>query len=157
MTSDEATNRSSKELVEYLLRDARKKLVETGTRNRLVHVNRINKRSKSLTIVNEQSDAIYELLRAKRSKMSFLPLVKPSDDEEPEDLDLAALSNELVEGDARYTDRFLEVPHTPDKLSKNLLSLALDAKTAEEEQGINGHCQCNLTLKRKICSRSVVI
>ena len=38
---------------------------------------------------------------------------------------------------ARHTDRYLETPLGPDGLQKRLLRLARDAKTAEEEQGIN--------------------
>ena len=44
--------------------DVRSRFVETGTRNRLVHVNRANTGGNVLNIVNERSDEIYELLTA---------------------------------------------------------------------------------------------
>ena len=46
------------------------------------------------------------------------------------------LDDEL-DAEARHTDRYLETPSGPDALQKRLLRLAKDAKTAEEEQGIN--------------------
>ncbi len=48
------------EAFDRLLEDIRKKLVETGTRNRLIHVNRENKRANSLNIINERSDDIFQ-------------------------------------------------------------------------------------------------
>ena len=39
----------------HLLEQARKRLVETGSRNRLVHTSRHTKRSKSIDIVDERS------------------------------------------------------------------------------------------------------
>ena len=39
--------------------------------------------------------------------------------------------------ESRFTDRLLDTPLRVDALQKRLLQLARDAKTAEEEQGIN--------------------
>ena len=138
MQSD-ARNRQSKTdpLIEHLLRDARKKLLETGTRNKLVHVNRGAKRAKSVAIINERSDDIFSLVRTRSNKMHFRPLIKEAADADDTELNLASLTPDLAPDDPRFTDKYLEVPHTPDRLSKKLLRLALDAKTAEEEQGIN--------------------
>ncbi len=44
--------------------DVRTRLVETGTRNRLVHVNRANTRGNLLSIFNERSDEVHTLLCA---------------------------------------------------------------------------------------------
>ena len=47
-----------------LLEGARSKLVETVTRNRLIHVNRNAKRSNTLNLINERSDDVFSILRA---------------------------------------------------------------------------------------------
>ena len=62
-----------------LLNDARRRLVETGTRNRLVHVNRSAKRANALDIVEERSAEIYDLLKVQGKRMRFLA----RDEEEP--------------------------------------------------------------------------
>ena len=41
--------------------EVRSRLVETGTRNRLVHVNRANSRGNVLNIVNERSERVHTL------------------------------------------------------------------------------------------------
>ena len=55
--------------VRRVLDEARKKLLDTGTRNRLVHVNRENKRANALNIVNEVSDEIFRQLRLDGRRM----------------------------------------------------------------------------------------
>ena len=59
-------------LIETLLEEARKRLVETGTRNRLIHINRRSKRANALNIINERSDDIFDLLRVQNKKMRFI-------------------------------------------------------------------------------------
>lgn len=56
--------------VSELIEAARKKLVDTGTRNRLVHVNRTG-RGRFLNIVNERADDVFRILYAERRKMRF--------------------------------------------------------------------------------------
>lgn len=46
--------------VRKLFEETRRRLVETGTRNRLVHVNRQSRRSNTLDIINERSDDVYK-------------------------------------------------------------------------------------------------
>jgi hypothetical protein len=55
----------------HLFDDIRKRLVETGTRNRLVHVNRATTRGNVVNIVNERADDVYAILSARRV-MRFL-------------------------------------------------------------------------------------
>jgi len=117
-----------------LLEGARRRLLETGTRNRLIHVNRANKRANVLNIINERSNDIFEILRVKERKMRFLAKGKDEDDDEGEPL-FADIDGEFDE--ARYTDNNLETPLGPDALQKRLLRLSRDARTAEEEQGVN--------------------
>jgi len=124
-----------------LLEDARRRLVETGTRNRLVHVNRGAKRANVVNVVNERSDDIFDILWANAKKMTFAPLLKdvePGADAEAEDVETPQL--EFIQNDAdesRFRDNLLEVRLTPDGLQKRLLRLARDAQTAEGEQGVN--------------------
>jgi hypothetical protein len=119
--------------IEKLLEDLRKRLVETGTRNRLVHVNRKNKRAKAVPIIDERSEDIFEILRVKGTKMQFAA----RGTEEEEDAPGLILSVEEEQDESRYKDKFLDTPFAPDTLQKKLLSVARDARTAEEEQGIN--------------------
>lgn len=128
---------TSKNMIHKLLEGARLSLVETGTRNRLIHVPRENGRANVLNIINERSDDIYEILRSKGRKMKFLA---QGQDDEPEDGETPLLES-IVSDEAfdekRYTDNNLETPLGVDAQQKRLLKLYRNAKTAEEEQGIN--------------------
>ncbi len=126
---------TSERRVVAVLEDSRRKLLETGTRNRLVHVNRKNQRANCLNIVNERSDDVYEILRTNSKRMRFKAMGK---DKEVEDPDLRLLEIEDTEvSEERYTDLILETPLGPEALQKRLLKMANAAKTAEEEQGVN--------------------
>ncbi len=112
----------------------RERLVETGTRNRLVHVNRANSRANVLNIVNERSDDVFSFLSSDK-KMRFLAIGKDKDDQSDQIKFFDAGEGGFEE--ARYGDNQLEAKLGPDALQKRLLKLAREAKTAEEEQGIN--------------------
>ena len=129
--------------VSKLIEDARKKLVDTGTRNRLVHVNRTG-RGRFLNVVNERADDVFRILYAERLKMRFhASEAAPVDEEENEDdfhfdeVDLAGFDGVDEIDESRFTDRLLDTSLGTDALQKRLLQLARDARTAEEEQGIN--------------------
>ena len=122
--------------IESLLEEARKRLVETGTRNRLIHVNRRAKRGNFLNIINERSDDIFQILRLDGKKMRFAGKGQEEDDNDSNGIVLTEINDEEFDA-SRYTDSILETPLTPDALQKRLLRLARDARTAEEEQGIN--------------------
>jgi hypothetical protein len=49
--------------VSKVLEASRRKLLDTGTRNRLVHVNRTNSRANCLNIINEHADEVFRSLR----------------------------------------------------------------------------------------------
>jgi len=119
--------------IQKLIDDTRKRLVETGTRNRLIHVNRANTRSNVVNVVNERSQDVASLLRSGRA-MRFLALGRDKGD--ADELHLASEDDGEVGGD-RYTDNHLETRMGPDSLAKRLLKIAREAQTAEEEQGIN--------------------
>ena len=116
-----------------LLEGARRRLVETGTRNRLVHVNRTTKRSNTLTVINERADDIFGILKTDSRKMKFAA-TKSEEEDEPDELQFSPGHSDQEFDENRYTDQFLETPLTPDGLQKRLLKLARDTRTAEEEQ-----------------------
>ncbi len=120
--------------IQKLIDDTRKRLVETGTRNRLIHVNRANTRGNVVNIVNERSQDVAAVLRGGKA-MRFRALGRDKA-EEVDDLHLAFEDDGEI-GDERYTDNQLETRMGPDALAKRLLKIAREAKTAEEEQGIN--------------------
>jgi len=129
-------------LTTKVLDAARRKLLETGTRNRLVHVNRANQRSNCLAVINERSDEVFALLRDQSKRMRFKATGKdrrPEDGSEDEQLSLLAddAAADDMSGPERFTDQFLETPLGPEAQARRLLRLACDARTAEEEQGLN--------------------
>ena len=126
----------SEQTIEKDLDGARRKLLDTGTRSRLIHVNRTNRRANCLNIINEQSDDIFRILRKDGQKMRFKAMGKDKSIDGEEML-LAMPDERLEPGARRYTDKFLETPLGPEALERRLLRLASDAKTAEEEQGLN--------------------
>jgi len=121
-------------VLQRLLDDTRRKLVETGTRNRLVHVNRTKTRGNILNIVNERSDDVYSLLACGKT-MRFRAI--GTDHEEGSDAIRLADAHEDGFDTARFTDTELETRLGPNALQKKLLKIAREAKTAEEEQGVN--------------------
>ena len=127
--------------VAALFETARKKLVDTGIRNRLVHVNRKG-RGRWLNVVNERSDDIFRILYAERRKMRFHPSETAAEDVDEgsiyfDDADLSLFPGVTEVDESRFTDRLLDTNLGTDALQKRLLQLAGDARRAEEEQGIN--------------------
>jgi hypothetical protein len=117
-----------------LFNEIRKRLVETGTRNRLVHVNRANARGNHVNIANEHSDEVYHILSAGKT-MRFRALGKDGA-EEAGDIRFTSDDGADVSED-RLTDNLLETRMGPDALQKRLLKIYREAKTAEEESGAN--------------------
>ena len=119
------------------LEAARRSLLDTGTRNRLIHVNRNNRRANCINIVNERSDDVFGILRRDGRRMKFKAMGEDRHDPDDDTLlaPIDAYDGERDEG--RYTDAYLETILGPDAQQKRLLRLALDARTAEEEQGVN--------------------
>lgn len=128
--SDRAPGRDLSGVLDAL----RKRLVDTGTRNRLIHVNRNAKRANVLNIVHERSDDIYDLLRMNGRKMRFR--ARGRDEPGPESDDVLFVLDEDVDT-SKYRDAFLETELGPQALEKRLLKLYRDSKTTEEEQGAN--------------------
>jgi hypothetical protein len=127
-------DRPDKSALSKLFDETRKRLVETGTRNRLVHVNRKNNRATVVNVVNERSEDVYPILGSGKA-MRFLAIGRDQDG----DGDSIKLADPGEPGfDAeRYTDAQLETRMGPDALQKRLLKIAREAQTAEEESGVN--------------------
>lgn len=136
MVEQGSEDEGARSAVTKLFDDTRLRLVETGTRNRLIHVNRANARGNVLNIVNERSDDVFRLLSAGRA-MRFLAMGQDKD-EDRGDLDGDFAEPEDGDFDAeRPADTQLETRLGPDGLQKKLLKIAREAQTAEEESGVN--------------------
>ncbi len=122
--------------ISIVIEGLRRKLLETGTRNRLIHVNRANQRANCLNIVNEKPDEVFRRLRTQSQRMRFKALGKDRETVGQE-LMLALPDETPAATTERQTDQYLETLLGPEALARRLLRLARDAKTAEEEQGLN--------------------
>jgi very-short-patch-repair endonuclease len=122
----------AKSLLERLLADARLRLVETGTRNRLVHTPRSSKRRRSLPIVGADADSLVEMLARSSRTMRFLPANSAAA------LALGMPASNIARlPTPSSASAFLQTNLEIEALEKRLLAIYRDAKIAEEEQGIN--------------------
>ena len=121
------------------LTSTRRKLLDTGTRNPLIHVKRENRRRTQLNVINENADEIYSILRAGKKQMAFTPMGDDSDDSTDtlDGLELAPDQKDVQNDPGRLKDSLLETPLGPETLAQRLLHIAGTARVAEEEQGIN--------------------
>ncbi len=122
-----------------VLASARRKLLETGTRNRLVHVNRENKRSNSLNIVNEQTEEVYRLLLrvtagactsrrwARTGRTRRMTTVRNWSNTSPKPTYPKTVCATMC----------LKRRWVPKRWRAAFCAWPTDAKTAEEEQGLN--------------------
>ena len=133
--------------LEEKLEKARTELLDLSARNRLLNMARSTKSAKILPVVNEQSVEIYRFLVRENRPMTFLPGHGPEDappgnvDEESGEIaEIAQPEDETVNERGvlnRYADNKLQTRLTPAGLQKRLLDLYYDARTLEEEQGVN--------------------
>jgi len=82
----DTSSRAIDKLRSYLA-DARDRLLDTTTRNRLVHVNRKG-RINALNIINERTESIYRILGENGKRMAFAAQGKDKikDEDKPEEL-----------------------------------------------------------------------
>jgi Protein of unknown function (DUF4011)/AAA domain len=119
--------------IEKLLGQARFKLIETGTRNRLVHTPRGGKRSRALAIAGTMSDQVFASLVREDRPLRFLATQEIADIQR----EAARLKTpRLVTPKTCYRNG-LQTSLSPELLHKRLHAIHRDAKTAEEERGIN--------------------
>ena len=112
----------------------RRALLDLGTRNRLINVPLRTKGVRTLEFTDEKSVEIYRLLTEGKG-LSFLP-AKAENGDLP--LEQPAEAQEGGEGVApRHRDTRLQTLLTAEALQKRLLDLWYDARTLEEEQGVN--------------------
>jgi len=122
----------------------RRELLDLSTRNRLLSIPKASKSARLIHIVDELSVQIYRILTEEKKSMTFLA-GRDSGELDLDDADSENLpsphvsdSNGDAEGVAkRHVDSRLQTGLTPDGLQRRLLALYTDAKTVEEEQGVN--------------------
>src|SRR6185437_8513104 len=131
----EPINRSRAKQVESLLAEARKRLIDTGARNRLVHTNRRSKRPSTLSIVAQDLDSLFtEIVRNGRSmRFRSNPRLTGTADETPSE-SANDLDDLLIESKSQD---ILQTRIAEETLQRRLLKFYRDAKTLEEEQGVN--------------------
>lgn len=133
--------------IEAKLERARTELLDLSARNRLLNMPRSGKSAKILEVVDERSTEVFRLLVRDQRAFTFVPgkaapggsteegaeaaeeieeLAQPED----EGLDARGIAN-------RHADTRLQTRLTPPGLQKRLLDLYYDARTLEEEQGVN--------------------
>jgi len=128
------------------LEKARRELLDLTIRNRLLNVPRKSKTAKLVEVQDELSSEVFRLLAREGKSFTFLagneseidadsadyddpnfaPLPQPGDDE----ADARGIAK-------RHSDTRLQTALTSKALQKRLLSMFYDARTAQEEMGIN--------------------
>jgi hypothetical protein len=120
--------------LDALLAEARTRLIETGTRNRLVHTNRRAKRPSTLAILQSDSDSLLHRLVRDSASLRFLSdprITAKGGEEHEEEIDDRPLVPPTL------PDNVLQTRVGEEALQRRLLKFYRDAKTLEEEQGIN--------------------
>ena len=127
--------------IKRILEAEREYLLDLSTRTRLLNTPRHSKRSKLIDVVDELSNEIFRILARENRPMSFLPAFEEEESVEHElpGLMLPPPQEEVDQNGvaARHRDTRLQTELTPAKLQLRLRQLQADAKTAEEEQGVN--------------------
>jgi hypothetical protein len=118
-----------------LLAEARRRLIETGTRNRLVHTNRRAKRPSTLAILQDDSDSLFQRLVRDGTTVRFRsdPRIIAKGGEGQDD----AVDDDKPLASGPVPDNVLQTRVGEEALQRRLLKFYRDAKTLEEEQGIN--------------------
>ncbi|WP_276120154.1 DUF3320 domain-containing protein [Pararhizobium qamdonense] len=130
--------------VDAKIEAARTELLDFSARNRLLNVPRFSKSAKTVDVIDEKSSEVFRILVSEGKAMTFLAGAKGRDAKEgdnQEDLIELALPDDDDRDDAgrllRHGDTRLQTKMTPNALQKRLLDLYFDARTLEEEQGVN--------------------
>ncbi|AFL53335.1 very-short-patch-repair endonuclease [Sinorhizobium fredii] len=130
--------------VEAKVERARTELLDFSARNRLLNVPRFSKSAKTVDIVDERAAEVFRVLVSEGKAMTFLAGAKgrePKEGDGTEELiELALPDDDDRDGTGRllrHADTKLQTRMTPNALQKRLLDLYFDARTLEEEQGVN--------------------
>lgn len=119
--------------IEKLLIEARLKLVETGNRSRLIHTPRGSKRSRALAINGNSCDQIFANLVQERKPLRFFASEEIADIQR----EAARLKTPRLVAPKQNCWTGLQTSLSPELLQRRLHTIHRDAKTAEEERGIN--------------------
>lgn len=133
-------------LRERLLKE-RSALLDLSARNRLLNTPLRTRNNRAIEIVDEKSTEVFRLLTEGKS-MTFLPGIALAGEEraglEPDDIETGAIpqpdSDEAVDERgiaSRHADLKLQTRLTSEGLQKRLFDIWYDARTLEEEQGVN--------------------
>ena len=114
-------------------------LLDLSARNRLVNTSRSVGRTSRLDIVDELATEVFRLLVAERKKMTFLACLEDEEGEGVVESDGTPSLPQPEDGEMaeRHSDTKLQTNLKSDKLQNGLLKLFRDARTFEEEQGVN--------------------
>ncbi len=127
--------------IEKLLSEVRIKLIETGTRNRLIHTPRGARRTRCLPIVGARPDAVFVNLVARKEAASLPRRQRPrrcfAGGGRREDRAPRQAAGSIRPADAMRAAAPCRRRSRPDLLQKRLHAIYRDAKTAEEERGVN--------------------
>ena len=130
------------------IRRARLELLDLSTRNRLLNTPRTGK-ARTVEVVNELALAMYQTLVLEEKRLTFSPGRESStadEDGAASELDPVGETTELPQPDpelddqgrvAAHWDNLLQTRLTSAGLQKRLLDLYTDARTLQEEQGVN--------------------
>jgi hypothetical protein len=125
---------------------ARAELLDLSARNRLLNVPRFSKAARTIEIIDERSAEVFRMLVREGKTFTFSP-GKARDRDQAEAYDEDALTDlpQPEEEDgldergiaSRHSDTKLQTRMSSKGLQKRLLDLYGDARTLEEEQGVN--------------------
>ncbi|WP_223262616.1 DUF3320 domain-containing protein [Sphingobium sp. SCG-1] len=145
--TDEQTSVFQSDLpIDDKLDRARMELLDLSARNRLLNMPRSEKSAKAVQVVDEKSAQIFRLLVSEGKVFTFLagrlsPQNTAEGEEEPDEIaDLAQPEDDELDEKgraSRHVDTRLQTRLTSKGLQKRLLELFYDARTLEEEQGVN--------------------
>ncbi|MGV7209250.1 DUF3320 domain-containing protein [Oxalobacteraceae bacterium A2-2] len=130
---------------EQKLERARTDLLDLSARNRLLNIPRSAKSARVIEVVDEKSSEIYRILVTEGKTFTFLPgraasVSASAQHDEDEITDLAQPDDDSVNEHgvlSRHVDTKLQTKLTSKGLQRRLLELYFDARTLEEEQGVN--------------------
>jgi hypothetical protein len=148
MTEEPASLFQSDLPLEAKLERARTELLDLSARNRLLNIPRSSKTARTVEVIGEKAGEIFRMLVREGKAFTFVPgREAPKEDSNPQAEDDDALAelpqpeeDEAVDDRgiaARHADTKLQTRMTSKGLQKRLLDLYQDARTLEEEQGVN--------------------
>ncbi len=132
--------------IEAKLQRAREELLDLSARNRLLNMPRSTKSAKTVEVVDEKTSEIFRLLVKEGKSFTFQAgkespaMAKEGEDEEDIVVDLPQPDDDEADERgvfSRHADTRLQTRMTSKGLQKRLFDLYYDARTLEEEQGVN--------------------